>query len=155
MKSRDVFSFLLAAGALGAGVYATFKKQHGGLSGSRRSLRGPAEARELVLFCENDGDIYRQQGTPILKNLITKMARGVYSHNGAVKLYGYMAENCAKKYAREHGSPDTSWHKMFSTADRREAAEHFAKSFETEAALGNYDHLLPKKYKKKTLHGWG
>ena len=149
----NLFSFLLAAGALGAGVYATFKKSGGGMGGSR--LRGPAEARELVLYCENDGDIYRQQGTPILKNLITKMARGVYDHSKAVKLYGYMAENCAKKYAREHGSPDVPWNKMFSVADRREAAEHFTKSFETEAALGNYDHLLPKKYQKKTLHGWG
>ena len=85
----NLLSFLLAAGALGVGAYATFKDKGGGLSGSRRrrgGLRGESEARELVLFCENDGDIYRQQGTPILKNLITKMARGVYDKKKAVKL---------------------------------------------------------------------
>lgn len=147
MKPRDLFSFLLAAGALGAGVYATFKGKGSSMSGSR--LRGPTEARELQLFCENDGDLYRRQGTPILKNLITKMARGTYSHSGAVKLYGYYAESCAKKYVQEHGSPDQPWNKMFSVADRRAVAENFAKDFETEAAHGNYDHLLPKKYQRR------
>lgn len=160
MKPSDVIGLVLAVGAVGAGAYAiTHSKGGGGLSGSRRrrgGLRGESEAHELLLFCENDGDIYRQQGQPILKNLITKMARGVYDHNKAVKLYGYLAETCAKKYNKEFGDESSlPWHKMFSAADRREVAEHFVKTFETEAKLGNYDHLLPKKYQKRTLHGWG
>jgi hypothetical protein len=128
----NLFSFLLAAGALGAGVYATLRKQHGGLSGSRRrGLRGPTEARELLLFCENDGDLYRQQVQPIEKNQKRKLAKGVYDFEKSKKLYGYLADNCAKKYAKEFGD-GMPWHKMFSTADRREVAKAFADSFKSE-----------------------
>ncbi len=102
-------------------------------------------ARELELYVENDAQLHRSQEQPIQKNLITKMARGVYNHSGAVKLYGYLMESGAKKYAKEY-SGGSDWHQIFSSATRKAAAEVFAKSFETEAKLGNYDHLLPKKY---------
>ena len=108
-------------------------------------------ARELELYVENDSTLHRQQEQPIQKNLITKMARGVYNHSGAVKLYGYLMESGAKKYAKEFGSQGYGrtggdWHQIFSPATRKHAAETFAKSFEVEAKLGNYDHMLPKKY---------
>lgn len=102
-------------------------------------------ARELELYVENDAQLHRSQEQPIQKNLITKMARGVYNHTGAVKLYGYLMESGAKKYAKEY-SGGSDWHQIFSPATRKEVAERFAKSFETEAKLGNYDHMLPKKY---------
>lgn len=103
-------------------------------------------ARELSLYVENDGALHRQQEVPIRANLMTKRARGQYSHAGAVKAYEYLMESGAKKYAKDHGSPGTPWHVMFTVADRRQAAEEFAKAFEVEAKLGNYDSLLPKKY---------
>lgn len=106
-------------------------------------------ARELQLFVENDGDLHRQQGQPILKNLATKMARGTYKHEGAVKLYGYLMESGAKKYVREVGS-GTAWHAMFGPATRRAAAEEFALAFESEWNAGQYRDLLPKKYRPKT-----
>src|SRR5579883_686292 len=106
------------------------------------------EARELELYIENDAQLYRSQEQPIQKNLITKMAKGIYSHSKAVKLYGYLVQNGAKKYAKEF-SVGTDWHQMFPTSVRKEVAERFAKSFETEAKFGNYDHLLPKKYQGK------
>lgn len=31
-------------------------------------------AQELVIFVDNDADLYRQQTQPIFKNLVTKMA---------------------------------------------------------------------------------
>ena len=117
----------------------------------RRNAGGSVDtgsARELELFVENDAQLHRSQEVPIQKNLITKMARGVYNHNGAVKLYGYLMENGAKKYNREYGGGGSVWHEMFNTATRKAAAERFASSFETEAKLGNYDYLLPKKYQK-------
>ena len=106
-------------------------------------------ARELELFVENDADLYRQQEQPIQKNLINKMAKGVYHHAGAVKLYGYLMESGAKKYVKEHGSPGDVWHEMFNTATRKVAAERFADHFETEAALGNFDGLLQKQHQGK------
>lgn len=111
------------------------------------------EANELKLYIVNDGDLHRQQGEPILKNLATKKARGIYKHDLAVKLYGYLVEAGAKKYAREFDDA-SRWHKLFDVPTRKKVAEELTKSFETEYKLGNYDHLLPKKYQKpsKTAH---
>jgi hypothetical protein len=61
-------------------------------------------AEELYLFIENDGQLYRQQGEPILKNLVQKIDRGIYDSVKAAKLYGYLIENGAKKYAKEFAS---------------------------------------------------
>lgn len=121
---------LIAAGALTAGLFVTLKKSGASLSGARRrrgGLRGETEARDLLLFCENDGDLYRQQVQPIQKNLEKKMAKGVYNHEKAKKLWGHLADNCAKKYVKEFGGG--SWHKLFSTADRRHVAAAFADDF--------------------------
>lgn len=104
------------------------------------------EARELELFIDNDSALYRQQHTPILKNLATKKARGIYVHSKAVKLFMYLVESGAKKYAREFGSPGVPWHVMFPVPVRKQVAEDLTNSFETEYDLGNYDNLLPKKY---------
>lgn len=106
-------------------------------------------ARELHLFIENDGLLYRQQYQPIIKNLMTKKARGQYKHDLAVKAFGYLVESGAKKYAKDFGSPTQPWHKMFDVAARKDVSEELARDFETEAALGNYDSLLPKKYQKQ------
>jgi hypothetical protein len=103
-------------------------------------------ATELKLYIDNDGDLYRRQTTPILKNLATKRARGAYKHDLAVKAFGYLTEAGAKKYAKEFGASSQAWHKMFDVATRKQAAEALTRDFEAEAALGNYDHLLPKKY---------
>lgn len=104
-------------------------------------------ARELYLYATNDSDLYRQQITPINKNLITKKARGVYKTALAVKLAMYLMDNAAKKYAREFGGGN--WHDQFNVPTRREAAKEFVEDFENEADYGNYDSLLPAKYQKK------
>lgn len=106
-------------------------------------------AEELKLYIDNDGDLYRRQTTSILKNLATKRARGQYNHDLAVKAFGYLVESGAQKYAREFGSPDQPWHKMFDVGTRKQVAEELTKNFEAEAKLGNYDRLLPKKYQKQ------
>lgn len=59
---------------------------------------------ELKLFTENDGNIYRQTTTPIVRNLRTKQATGKYNHERAVQAFMYLAEVGARKYAREFGS---------------------------------------------------
>lgn len=106
-------------------------------------------AHELKLFIKNDADLYRQQHTPINKNLATKKARGQYKHDLAVKLFGYLVEAGAKKYAKAFGSPGQPWHKMFDVPTRKAVAEDLTKTFETEYALHNFDDLLPKKYQKE------
>lgn len=125
---------------------------HGATVRAPRSRpREPADqiaARELKIYIDNDGDLYRQQTTSILKNLITKKARGVYDREKAVKLFMYLTESGAKKYAREFGSRDAVWHEMFTKPTREAAAREMVEEFEEEARLGNYDLLLPKKYRK-------
>ncbi len=109
-------------------------------------------ARELELYIDNDGDLYRQQKQPIEKNLANKMANGKYDHEKAVKLWMYLMESGAKKYSREFGngrSDPAEWHRMFNVATRESAARMFATAFEAEAALGNYDHHLTKAAQKR------
>lgn len=110
-------------------------------------MSDPHAATELKLFIDNDGTLYRSQTTSILKNLATKRARGEYRHDLAVKAFGYLVELGAKKYAKEFGGEP--WHKMFDVGTRKLAAEALTQDFEGEAALGNYDDLLPKKYQKQ------
>jgi hypothetical protein len=108
-----------------------------------------AVVQELKLFTENDGDIYRQMTTSILKNLATKKASGKYSHDKAVDAFMYLAEAGAKKYAQEMGSPGQAWHTMFPIEARRVAAAEWRDEFESEYENGTYDNYLPKKYQAK------
>jgi len=107
-------------------------------------------AQELTLFVDNDGDLYRQQTQPIFKNLRTKMAQGKYDREKAVKLFMYLAESGAKKYAKEFAD-GREWNQIFSVPARRLAAAQWRDSFEVDAQLGNYDNYLPKKYQAKTV----
>jgi len=109
-------------------------------------------AAELELYIANDGELYRQQAHPILKNLANKMANGTYDHEKAVKLYMYLMESGAKKYAREfaNGKSDpTEWHRMFNVATRESAARMFATAFEAEWKAGSYRNDLTKAAAKR------
>ncbi len=104
--------------------------------GSRR--RNPsAEATELVLFITNDGDLYRQQAQPIIKNLRKKIAKGTYDAAKAVKLWGYLANSGAQKYTKEFGGSGNGSYGSFSAADRRAAAKELADSYEEELRSTN------------------
>lgn len=133
---KPAFSLALALAAVGVGAFVEYRRTGSLLGGSSRrrrsNLRGEHEAHELLLFCENDGDLYRQQVKPIEANLAKKLAKGVYDHEKAKKLWGYLAESCARKYVKEFGDERTPWHKMFSTADRRGVAKAFADSWRQE-----------------------
>ena len=56
-------------------------------------------ADELELIATNDGDLYRRQYMPIIKNLMRKRAKGVYDHNLAIKLWRYRFDRVAKQEA--------------------------------------------------------
>ena len=43
-------------------------------------------ADELELLATNDGDLYRRQYMPIIKNLMRKRAKNIYDHNLAIKV---------------------------------------------------------------------
>jgi len=112
------------------------------------SRNSSVEARELAIFIDNDGQLYRQMVVPIQKNLVTKMARGTYDSEKAHKAFYNLAVEGAKRYTNTHGGRGAVWHEMFSVADRKAAAAELLAGFEEEAELGNYDDLLPKKYRR-------
>ena len=70
------------------------------------------EVRELVIFIDNDGQLYQQQGEPIMRNLSRKWDKGIYDHDLAQKLWYYLAVNGAKKYGQDQGTGNGL--KMFS-----------------------------------------
>lgn len=64
-------------------------------------MTDPVMAREFYLFISNDGQLYRQQTQPIIKNLAIKKVKGVYDRELALKLWGYLVESGIKKYKKE------------------------------------------------------
>ncbi len=111
-------------------------------------------AKELYLFIQNDGDLYRQQYQPIINNLTTKKARGIYDHTKAAKLFGYLVDTGAKWYEYGGRPPYNKPQRIpdyFNKKLRDAVAEELRDNFETEYDLGNYnnDTFLPKKYQAK------
>lgn len=104
------------------------------------SIPGPSDpdaVREIELYIENDGDLYRQQTYPILKNLTKKYVKGTFKIEPAAKLFRYLIDNGMKKYHREFGSRSTPWHKLLSTSDRQFLAVKMATDTLTELNAGN------------------
>lgn len=109
-----------------------------GLTGhfSRVRVNPGAEQTELKLFIDNDGDLYRQQTAPIQKNLTKKFVKKTYNHKLAVKLWKYLADAGAKKYAKDF-SIASDWNTMFSVADRNAVAQELADDWLAEMKSGN------------------
>jgi hypothetical protein len=96
-----------------------------------RLKKNPAtETRELSLYIENNGDLYRRQTIPIIKNLQRKIAKGVYNPAKALILWKHLADSGARLYAKEFGGPGDKWSQMFSVADRKEVAKELADRYE-------------------------
>ena len=83
---------------------------------------GSTEVTELVLFITNDSDLNRQRVQPIIKNLQKKFKKGAYQKQLAIKLWKYLADDGAKKYAKEVAADPTGWNRMFTPADRKAVA---------------------------------
>jgi hypothetical protein len=96
------------------------------------------EARELLLFIENDGDLYRQRIVPIQKNLKRKMDKGIYEPEKAIKLWMYLVQDGAKKYQKEFGN-NKRFGSMFSKQDKEQVAKELAEQYEQEVDYGKPD----------------
>jgi hypothetical protein len=100
----------------------------------------PVAARELELHIVNTGRLFdeRSQAESIRQTLLRKMKRGTFDEERSVKAWEYLVEAGAKDYAKEHAE-QRDWHRIFSVATRHAVAESLAKSFATEARLGNWE----------------
>jgi hypothetical protein len=101
------------------------------------------DKKELELYIENNEQLYKQQLIPIIKNILTKMKRGVYDHSLAPKLWLYLVDAGAKKYIQEFGGPGDKIQNIFPVSMRRELAQDFADYYKEEIELGNYDNMIP------------
>lgn len=84
------------------------------------------EVGELKLYIENDGDLYKQKLVPIVKNVQRKMKSGKYDHKKAPKLWMYLVDEGAKKYAKEF--PGVKFDKRV----RQQVAVEFANEYKDE-----------------------
>ena len=82
--------------------------------------------RELQLYIENDGDLYKSKLIPIVKNIQRKMKSGKYDHKKAPKLWMYLVTDGAKKYTKEF--PDVK----FSKQEKEAVAQEFADEYKDE-----------------------
>lgn len=78
------------------------------------------EGRELFLYITNDGDLYRQRITPIIKNMKSKLTKGKFDPTLAIKGFMYAVDDGAKKYVKDYGGDVRS---MFPKSVRMEVAK--------------------------------
>ena len=107
-----------------------------------------SEAEELVMYAQNDGQLYQQRIKPILKNMVTKKGQGKLDKKLLPKLMMYLVDDAAKKYTKEMGSPGQKWNDMFPKKVRNIAAQKLADEYYREVMDGEHDDYLPKKYRK-------
>ena len=91
--------------------------------------------RELKIFINNDPEVYRMKGEPIMRNLTKKYEKGVYDHDKAKTFFKYLADLGAKMYGKAHSVNDG--YKIFSPAVRRAVASELADDWLKELKAGN------------------
>lgn len=94
-------------------------------------------ARELLMYAENNAGLYHSREVPIWLNLQKKWKRGSYDNVLAVKLWGYWAEDAAKRYAKEF-LVGTDWSSIFSPKTRHWVAETHERYVRAEFEIGNF-----------------
>jgi hypothetical protein len=109
-------------------------------------------ARELTLHADNDQHLHNTSHEPIVNNLRLKAKKGTYDHTKANKLWQYHADRAAHSYAQQHGDKSTPWHKMFSVADRKQAASHFADRAKEEIGLKEETNIAEDSVAMSSLH---
>jgi|TARA_B110001454_G_scaffold94533_1_gene89868 hypothetical protein len=88
------------------------------------------EAVELKMFIDNDPDLYRQRLIPIVKNIQKKMKSGKYDHSKAPKLWKYLVDDGAKKYAKEF--PGVKFDKKVKDYVAQEFADEYKDEIESQ-----------------------
>jgi hypothetical protein len=85
---------------------------------------------ELKLFIDNDAQLYKQRLIPIVKNIQKKMKSGKYDHKKAPKLWKYLVDDGAKKYAKEF--PGVKFNKQEKEAVAQEFADEYKDEIEAQ-----------------------
>jgi len=94
---------------------------------------------ELDSFIMNDEDLYRRRFMPIISNIKRKIAKNIYDHEKAQKLWMYLIDDAARKYVNEFGSAGTDVKDMFPKETRQEVARIISDRELENIKQGEYD----------------
>ena len=96
-------------------------------------------AGELVLYAENEREIYFRHYRPVALNLQKHFKRGEFDLERATDaLERYWVTPAAKRFHLQHCDRQQRWFQVFDKPTRREAAAMEAKGLLTEFELGNF-----------------
>ena len=94
---------------------------------------------ELDSFIMNDEELYRRRFMPIISNIKRKLAKKVYDHEKAQKMWMYLIDDAAKKYVQEFGSAGTDVKDMFPKETRQQVAKIISDRELENIKAGEYD----------------
>jgi hypothetical protein len=116
---------------------------------------------DIKMVAVNDGNLYRQQGRPIIENLARKMAKGTFDAQKAVKLFGYLADSAVRKYSVQQLDYKKPTLTILSKPEREILAQHFLEYYADEikdASSGykrNPSKAKPRAYVKRVSQATG
>ena len=94
---------------------------------------------ELDSYIMNHEDLYRRRFMPIISNIKKKIAKNVYDHEKAQKLWMYLINDAAKEYVNEFGSQDEDVKDLFPTQIRQQVAKVISDRELENIKQGEYD----------------
>ena len=94
---------------------------------------------ELDSYIMNNEDLYRRRFMPIISNIKRKMAKNVYDHEKAQKLWMYLVDDAAKEYVKEFGSTQDDVSNMFPKETRLQVARVISDRELENIKQGEYD----------------
>src|SRR5210317_2101193 len=94
---------------------------------------------ELDTYIMNNEDLYRRRFMPIISNVKRKLAKNVYDHDKAQRLWMYLVDDAAKEYVKEFGSTQDDVATMFPKETRQEVAKIISDRELENIKQGEYD----------------
>ena len=94
---------------------------------------------ELDTYIMNNEDLYRRRFMPIISNIKKKIAKNVYEHEKAQKLWMYLVDDAAKEYVKEFGSTQDDVGNMFPKETREQVARVISDRELENIKQGEYD----------------
>ena len=94
---------------------------------------------ELDTFIMNNEDLYRRRFMPIISNIKRKLAKNVYDHEKAQKLWMYLVDDAAKEYVKEYGDSGADVKDMFPKETRLQVARNISDRELENIKQGEYD----------------
>ena len=94
---------------------------------------------ELDTYIMNNEDLYRRRFMPIISNVKRKLAKNVYDHEKAQKLWMYLVDDAAKEYVKEFGSTQDDVATMFPKETRQQVARVISDRELENIKQGEYD----------------